>query len=56
MNLAALRFAKQNDLPADDYNSLMMDNIDEVADKRVTALESIEKDKLRVARRYNKKV
>ena len=32
----------------------MMDNIDEVADKRLVALKSIERDKLRVARAYNK--
>jgi hypothetical protein len=56
VNLAALRFAKQSDLSVKDYHSLMMDNIDEVADKRMMALKSIEKEKLRVARAYNKKV
>ena len=34
----------------------MMDNIDEVTDKRLRDLKEIEKDKLRVARAYNKKV
>ena len=34
----------------------MMDNIDEESDKRLQALKEIEKDKLRVARAYNKKV
>ena len=34
----------------------MMDNIDEVTNKRLKALKEIEKDKLRVARTYNKKV
>ena len=34
----------------------MMDNIDEVADKCLSALNAIERDKLRVARAYNKKV
>ena len=34
----------------------MMDNIDVVIDKRLKALKEIEKDKLRVARAYNKKV
>jgi hypothetical protein len=34
----------------------MMDNIDEVTDKRVTALGEIEKDKIMVAKAYNKKV
>ena len=33
-----------------------MDNIDEVTDKRLKALKEIEKDKLRVARAYNKKL
>ena len=39
-----------------DYHDLMMDNIDEVTDKRLKALKEIEKDKLRVVRSYNKKV
>ena len=34
----------------------MMNYIDEVSDKRLQALKEIEKDKLRVARAYNKKV
>ena len=34
----------------------MMDNIDEVSDKRMQALKEIKKDKLWVARAYNKKV
>ena len=34
----------------------MMDNIDEVTDKRLKALKEIEKDKLRVVRVYNKMV
>ena len=33
-----------------------MDNIDEVADKRMIALKDIDKEKLRVARAYNKRV
>ena len=34
----------------------MMDNVDEVSDKRLQDLKEIEKDKFRVARAYNKKV
>ena len=34
----------------------MMDNVDEVSDKQLQALKEIKKDKLRVARAYNKKV
>ena len=39
-----------------DYYNSMMDNIDEVTDKRMKVLKEIEKDKFRVARAYNKKV
>ena len=49
VNLDAYRLAKQNDISAVDYHDLMMDNIDEVTDKRLKALKEIEKDKLRVA-------
>ena len=34
----------------------MVDNIEEVAGKRLMALQAIEKEKLRVAKTYNKKV
>ena len=56
VNLDAYRLAKQNDISAVDYYDLMMDNIDDVSDRRMQALKEIEKDKLRVARAYNKKV
>ena len=56
VNLNALRLARQNDLSAVDYHNLMMDRIDEVADERLKALREIEKDKVRVAKAYNKKV
>jgi hypothetical protein len=56
VNLIAYRLAKQNELSAIDYHNLMMDNIDEVTDKRLQALKEIEKDKIRVARAYNKKI
>jgi hypothetical protein len=56
ISLNVVRFAKQNDLTIGDYYNSMMDNIDEVTDKRATALGEIEKDKIMVARAYNKKV
>jgi hypothetical protein len=46
----------KNDLSVDTYDALMVDNIDEVTDKHLEALEAIEKDKRRVARAYNKRV
>jgi hypothetical protein len=51
-----VRFARQNDLTVGDYYNSMMDNIDEVTDKRVTTLGEIEKDKIMVTKAYNKKV
>ena len=55
INPYAYRLAKQNVFSIVDYHDLMMDNIDEVIDKRLKALKEIAKDKLRVARAYNKK-
>ena len=56
VNLNAYRLANQNDLSPVVYHDMMMDNIDEVTDKRLKALKEIEKDKARVAKPYNKKV
>jgi hypothetical protein len=56
LSLNVVRFARQNDLTTDDYYNSMIDNIDEVTDKRVIALGEIEKDKIMVAKAYNKKV
>ena len=56
VNLDAYRLAKQNDLSAVMYHDLVMDNVDEVTDKRLKALKLMEKDKAQVAKAYNKKV
>jgi hypothetical protein len=56
VNLGAYRLAKQNNLNVGSYYALMMDNIDEVTNKRMEALGEFENDKRRVARAYNKKV
>jgi hypothetical protein len=56
VNLGAYRLAKQNDIDAMVYHNLMIDNIDEVTDKRMKVLKEIVKDKARVAGAYNKKV
>jgi hypothetical protein len=55
VNLDAYRLAKQNDLSTVVYHDLVMDNIDEMTDVRLKALEEIEKDKARVIRAYKKK-
>ena len=50
ISLNDVRFAKQNYLTVDDYY------IDEVTDKRVTALGEIEQNKIMIVKAYNKKV
>jgi hypothetical protein len=56
VDLDALRIARQNELSAVDYHNLMLDRLDEVSDEIMKALGEIERDKLRVARAYNKRV
>jgi hypothetical protein len=51
-----LQIARQNELSVIDYHNLMLDRLDEVSDKRVKDLGKIERDKLRVASAYNKRV
>jgi hypothetical protein len=46
VNLATYILAKQNELSTIDYDDLMMNNIDEVSDKRLQPLKEIEKDKI----------
>jgi hypothetical protein len=48
--------AKQNDLFAIMYHDLMMNNIDEVTDKRIKALKDIDRDKAQDTQANNKKV
>ena len=55
ISLNAIRFAKQNDLTIGDYYNSMMDNIDEVTDKRVITLVEIEKDKIVVVKAYTRR-
>jgi hypothetical protein len=50
------RVILQKDLSSRDYSSLMMDELEDLHMIRLRALENIEKNKLRVAKYYNKKV
>jgi hypothetical protein len=43
-------------LSAVDYHNLMLNMLDELSDERIKSLGEIERDKLRVARAYNKRV
>jgi hypothetical protein len=56
INMDALRIAQQNELSAGHYHNLILDRLDEVSDERVKALGEIERDKLRVAKAYIKRV
>lgn len=38
------------------YHNLMMDNINEITDKKLVPLEEIKTDKIMVAKVYNKKI
>jgi hypothetical protein len=55
ISLNVVRYARQNDLAVRDYYNLMIDNIDEVTDKRLVALGEIEKDKILVVKAYNRR-
>ena len=46
----------QNDLKNESYKDLMMDELEDLYLVRLNALENIEKNKLRVAKYYNKRV
>jgi hypothetical protein len=56
VNLQTCRVAKQEALSAGEYAEAMMDRIDEAPEGRFRASEEIEKEKLRMARAYNKRV
>jgi hypothetical protein len=45
-----------HDLSSKDYNDLMMDELEDLHMIRLRALENIEKNKMRVANYYNKRV
>jgi hypothetical protein len=56
VNLQGYRVEAQDALLCGEYHELMMDRIDEVNDSWLVALKEIEKEKLRVAQAYNRKV
>jgi hypothetical protein len=56
MQLESRRVVLQKDLSSKDYNDLMMDELEDLHMIRLRALENIEKNKMRVAKYYNKKV
>jgi hypothetical protein len=56
VGLQSLRVIGQGSLSAKEYHKLMMDKIDDVHESRFKALEEIEKEKIKIAKAYNKRV
>jgi len=55
-NIGSRRIALQDQLAADEYYNLMVNEREDLAQNRLRALEKIKENKARVARYYNKKV
>lgn len=55
-NIGSRRIALQDQLTADEYRNLMVDELEDVTQHRLRALEKLEENKARIARHYNKKV
>jgi hypothetical protein len=51
-----LRITGQYYLSAKESTELMMDKVDETPESRLKALEEIEKEKVKIAKEYNKRV
>jgi hypothetical protein len=52
VNLAGFKLPKKNDLSIVDYHDIMIDNIDDITNKRLEALKENERDKARVVKAY----
>jgi hypothetical protein len=56
IGLQSLRVTRQGSLSAKEYHELMMDKIDDVPESRFKVLEKTEKEKIKIAKAYNKHV
>jgi hypothetical protein len=56
VSLQNLRITGQDYLSAKEYTKLMMDKVDKAPENRLKALEEIEKEKVKIAKAYNKRV
>jgi hypothetical protein len=56
VSLQNLRITRQDYLSAKEYTELMMDKVDEAPESRLKALEEIEKEKVKIAKAYNKRI
>jgi hypothetical protein len=56
IGLQSLRVTGHGSLSAKEYHKLMMDKIDDVLESRFKALEEVEKEKIKIAKAYSKRV
>jgi hypothetical protein len=56
VSMQNLRITGQDYLLAKEYTDLMMDKMDEVPQSRLKELKEIEKEKVKIAKAYNKRV
>jgi hypothetical protein len=56
IGLQNFRVTGQDSLSAKEYHELMMDKIDDIPQSRFKALEEIEREKVKIAKAYNKRV
>jgi hypothetical protein len=56
VSMQNLRITGQDYLSAKEYTELMMDKVDEAPESQLKALEEIEKEKVKIAKAYNKHV
>jgi hypothetical protein len=54
VSLQNLMITRQDYLSTKEYTELMMDKVDEAPERRLKALEEIEKEKIKIAKAYNK--
>jgi hypothetical protein len=54
IGLQSLRVTRQDSLLAKEYHELMMDKIDDVPESQFKALEEIEREKVKIAKVYNR--
>jgi uncharacterized protein YdaT len=56
LNLHVNRVTVQDTLSSEEYRDMMMDEVEDLMEKHFEALREIEKEKVRAAKEYNKRV
>ena len=56
IHVQSIRIQRQHEIPSEDYWNMMADELVDIDEERMLALDSLIRQKERVARAYNKKV